>query len=281
MRIQVDDIRMYFDVEGSKLRPHGKSMRQMPTLLLIHGGPGFDHSGFKPAFAEVAAVAQVVYLDLRGNGRSDAGPEQKWSLEQWAQDVHSFCDALSIENPIVLGHSLGGIVAMVYALRFPDHPAKLVLSSTSTQPTIGERSFAVFERLGGPRARDAAMAFWTKPDDSSFAEYEAVCIPLYTRTAPTAGFYERAVRNPAMQLVFFESELRRLDLLRQLDRIKCPTLVMAGEEDPVTPLAESEDIAAAIQPELVKMVRFANAGHGVYRDRPEAFFRELRDFIVA
>jgi pimeloyl-ACP methyl ester carboxylesterase len=181
MRIQVDDIRMYFDVEGSKLRPHGKSMRQMPTLLLIHGGPGFDHSGFKPAFAEVAAVAQVVYLDLRGNGRSDAGPEQKWSLEQWAQDVHSFCDALSIENPIVLGHSLGGIVAMVYALRFPDHPAKLVLSSTSTQPTIGERSFAVFERLGGPRARAAAMAFWTKPDDSSFAEYEAVCIPLYTR----------------------------------------------------------------------------------------------------
>jgi pimeloyl-ACP methyl ester carboxylesterase len=49
-------------------------MRQVPTLLLLHGGPGFDHSGFKPAFAEMATVAQVVYLDLRGNGRSDAGP---------------------------------------------------------------------------------------------------------------------------------------------------------------------------------------------------------------
>jgi alpha-beta hydrolase superfamily lysophospholipase len=46
----------------------------------------------------MVTVAQVVYLDLRGNGRSDAGPANKWSLEQWAEDVHSFCEALSIEN---------------------------------------------------------------------------------------------------------------------------------------------------------------------------------------
>jgi pimeloyl-ACP methyl ester carboxylesterase len=279
MRIRVDDVKLFFDVEGSKLRPDGPSMRQVPTLLLLHGGPGVDHSGFKPAFTEMADMTQVVYLDLRGNGRSDAGLTNKWSLEQWAEDIHSFCDALSIENPIVLGHSLGGIVAMVYAVRYPDHPSKLVLSSTSTQPTAGEQSFAVFDRLGGPRARAAAMAFWTAPDETSLAEYEALCIPLYTRTAPPAGFYERAVRNPAMQLVFFEIELRRLDLLRQLDRIKCPILIVAGEDDPITPVADMEDIAAALRPDLVRLERFANAGHGVYRDRPEAFFRMLRDFI--
>jgi proline iminopeptidase len=92
---------------------------------------------------------------LRGNGRSDAGPANKWSLEQCAEDVHSLCEALSIENPIVLGHSLGGIVAIVYTMRYPNHPYKLILSST--------RSFAVFDRLGGPRARAAAIAFWTDP----------------------------------------------------------------------------------------------------------------------
>ena len=119
----------------------------------------------------------------------------------------------------MLGHSLGGIVAMVYATRYPDHPSKLILSSTSTQP-VGERSFAVFDRLGGPDARTAAIAFWTEPNEASLNRYEEVCIPLYTRTAPPAGLYERAVRNPAMRLVFFEPELRRLDLLRQLDRIK-------------------------------------------------------------
>jgi pimeloyl-ACP methyl ester carboxylesterase len=178
---------------------------------------------------------------------------------------------LLIEHPIVLGHSLGGIVAMVYATRYPDHPSRLVLSSTSTQPTVGERSFAVFDRLGGPRARAAAMAFWTAPNESSLADYEALCMPLYTRTAPPEGFCESALCNPAMRLVFFETELRRLDLLKQLDRIKCPTLIVAGEDDPITPIVDMEDIAAAIRPDLVRLERFGGAGHGVYRDARKPF----------
>jgi pimeloyl-ACP methyl ester carboxylesterase len=252
----------------------------VPTLLLLHGGPGFDHSGFKPAFTAMATVVQLVYLDLRGNGRSDVGPTNKWTLEQWAEDVHSFCEALSINAPIVLGHSLGGIVAMVYAARYPDHPLQ-AYSKQYFDSAGRRRSFDVFDRLGGPRARAAAMAFWTDPNDASLTEYEEVCIPLYTRTVPLAGFLERAVRNPAMRLVSFEPELRRLNLLRQLDRIKCPTLIVAGEDDPITPVADMEDIAAALRPDLVRRVRFANAGHGVYRDRPESFFRVLRDFIAA
>jgi pimeloyl-ACP methyl ester carboxylesterase len=280
MRIQVDDVKLFFDVEGSKLRPDGPTMRQVPTLLLLHGGPGFDHSGFKPAFTRMADVAQVVYLDLRGNGRSDAGPRNKWTLEQWADDVDAFCHALSIDEPIVMGHSLGGIVAMIYAVRHPDHLSKLVLSSTSTQ-SVAERSFAVFERLGGPAARAAAIAFWTDPNEAALARYEELCIPLYTRRAPMAGYLERAVRNPDMRLVFFEAELQRLDLLHQLHRIKCPTLIVAGEDDPITPLADMEDIAAAMRRGPIRLARFANAGHGVYRDQPEGFFRELRDFIAA
>jgi pimeloyl-ACP methyl ester carboxylesterase len=164
--------------------------------------------------------------------------------------------------------------------RYPDHPSKLILSSTSIQP-VGERSFALFERLGGPRARAAAIAFWTDPNEAALANYEALCLPLYTRTAPMASFLERAVRNPAMRLVFFEPELERLDLLRQLDRINCPTLIVAGEDDPITPVADMEEIAAALRPDLVRLERFADAGHGVYRDRPGAFFRVLRDFIAA
>src|ERR1700759_816944 len=116
MFIEVNGARLYVDVENSGLVPDGNRMREKPTLLLLHGGPGFDHSGFKPAFSELANTVQVVYLDLRGNGRSDPGPSTKWSLEQWAEDVRAFCEALSIEKPIVLGHSLGGIVAMVYAV---------------------------------------------------------------------------------------------------------------------------------------------------------------------
>ena len=74
MHVLVNGVRLFFDVEGAKLVPDGPVMREKPTVLLLHGGPGFDHSIFKPAYSALADVAQVIYLDHRGNGRSDAGP---------------------------------------------------------------------------------------------------------------------------------------------------------------------------------------------------------------
>src|SRR5215470_6493860 len=73
MRVLVNDVRLFFDVEGAGLVPDGPIMRKRPTLLLLHGGPGFDHSTFKPAYSSLAECAQVIYLDHRGNGWSDAG----------------------------------------------------------------------------------------------------------------------------------------------------------------------------------------------------------------
>jgi proline iminopeptidase len=71
MHVHVNGVRLFFDVEGMQLVPDGTRMREKPTLLLLHGGPGFDHSSYKPAFSRFADVAQLVYLDQRGNGRSD------------------------------------------------------------------------------------------------------------------------------------------------------------------------------------------------------------------
>ena len=74
MHIMVNGARLYFDVEGAGLVPDGPRMREKPTLLLLHGGPGFDHSMYKPAFSHLADTAQIVYLDHRGNGRSEGAP---------------------------------------------------------------------------------------------------------------------------------------------------------------------------------------------------------------
>src|SRR6516225_6963348 len=122
MFVDVDGARLFFDVEGAGLVPDGSRMRAKPTLILLHGGPGFDHSSYKPAFSALADAAQIVYLDHRGNGRSDRGPLEKWNLAQWGDDLRAFCDALGVEKPVVLGHSFGGMVAMSYAIRHPDHP---------------------------------------------------------------------------------------------------------------------------------------------------------------
>src|SRR5262245_30628486 len=133
MKVLVNGVRLYFDVEGAGLIPAGASMKQKPTLLLLHGGPGVDHSLYKPAFSALADVAQVVYLDHRGNGRSDRGDKEAWTLARWADDAHEFCNVLGIENPIVYGASFGGMVAMAYATRHPEHPRKLILVSTAAR----------------------------------------------------------------------------------------------------------------------------------------------------
>lgn len=72
-----------------------------PTVVLVHGGPGvFDHSHFKPEFARLAEHAQVVYLALRGHGRSEWGDAAAWSFEACADDVRVFCGTLGIGKPI-------------------------------------------------------------------------------------------------------------------------------------------------------------------------------------
>ncbi|MGH7924866.1 MAG: alpha/beta fold hydrolase [Candidatus Binatus sp.] len=280
MRVNIGDVRLFFDVEGAKLRPDGAAMREAPTVVLLHGGPGFDHSSFKPAFSRVTEIAQVIYLDHRGNGRSDRGDPAKWNLPQWGDDVRAFCEALEIERPIVLGLSFGGMVAMSYATRHPDHPGKLVLSSTAAV-TRQDRSLEMFEKLGGAEAREAARRFFENPGPEAMAEYQQKCLPLYNRTPSGPEMMQRSVMNPKLMAQFFLHEEHNFNFLPDLAKIKCPTLISASVFDPITPLADSKDIAAAMAPGVAHLEIFENAGHGAHRDEPERFFKILSEFIRA
>jgi proline iminopeptidase len=279
MRIKIEDVSLFFDVEGAKLRPDGATMREVPTVVLLHGGPGFDHSNFKPEFSRLAEIAQVVYYDHRGNGRSDRGDRAKWNLPQWGDDVRAFCEALEIERPIVMGISFGGMVAMSYATRHPEHPAKLVLSSTAARMRQ-DRSLAMFERLGGAETREAARRFFEHPGPETMPDYVKKCFPMYNRNPLGPEFMQRSVMNPELTADFFQHESHTFNFLPDLGRIKCPTLIAAGELDPITPLDDSKDIAAAMAPGLARLEVF-DSGHGAHRDQPERFFKILNEFILA
>jgi len=274
---------MFFDVEGAKLRPEGPTMRELPTLILLHGGPGGDHSSFKPHYAALTDVAQIVYLDHRGQGRSDRSTPELWNLARWADDLKAFCDATEIERPIVLGVSFGGFVAIAYATRYPDHPAKLILCSTRAGRAEPEREAAEFERLGGRRAGDAARRYLCgeDPDADALREFIKFCRPLYSRAPYNPDRDARQQWKFDVLGAFRKGEDYSFDYLDDLKRIKCPTLVLAGEDDPITPAFYSEQIVAAIAPELVRFERFPNAGHGISADAPERFFAVLRDFITS
>jgi pimeloyl-ACP methyl ester carboxylesterase len=198
MRVDIGGCRLFFDVEGAKLRPDGPRMREVPTVILLHGGPGADHSIFKPAYSQLADIAQVVYFDHRGDGRSDGRDDSAhWRLAQWGDDVKALCDALEIERPIVMGVSFGGYVAMSYALRHLDHPAKLILCSTAASPSKKEIQVKVFERLGGAEAGAAARAFLEDPRGMHLASsgvYAARFIDavLMTQTSMRARYGIRA-----------------------------------------------------------------------------------------
>lgn len=282
MRIDIGQgVRLFVDVEGPALVPDGPLMREKPTLVCLHGGPGFDHSGFKPAFSGLADIAQIIYYDHRGHGRSDERPNSEWTLDIWADDVVRLCDALGIVKPIVLGQSFGGFVAQRYIARHPGHASKVILSSTSPHMAL-ERKLVMFEKLGGKAARELARQFWSQPDPQTWAAYWAGCRKLYNRTEPSdLQAAQRMLVRDEILLHFVAGEKQGLDLLPGLAAAQCPVLVMAGEEDPVCPLADAQDIAAALPPQWAKLVSFPGAGHGAWRDDPQAAFATLREFISA
>jgi proline iminopeptidase len=274
-------VRLFVDIEGPGLVPDGAVMREQPTLVLLHGGPGYDHSSFKPIFSQLADVAQIVYVDHRGHGRSSRRPAAEWTLDTFADDVVRLCDALGIAKPIVLGQSFGGFVAQRYLARHPAHPGKVVLSSTSHHMGLA-RKLDMFEQLGGAAARAAAQAFWTDPCEATWAPYQQVCTPLYnTRPAADPLARGRTVFNNEILFASASGEQRTMNLLPGLAGVQCPVLVMAGAVDPVTPLADAQEIAAAIPAPWGRLVTLADAGHGAWRDEPEAAMQTLRDFITA
>lgn len=278
MRVEVNGVRLFVDVDGAEYVAEGDTMRRRPTLVLLHGGPGLDHSSFKSELGLLRDEMQLLYVDHRGNGRSEAGPLEGWCLDQWADDLRALLDTLGIERPVVLGQSFGGFVAQAYAIRHPGHACGLIFSSTAAT-AHPERNLAVFERLGGPEARAAAAAFYEAPGTDTLPEFVSKCMSLYNRHFHDPGGMKRSIVNIDVLLHFFRHEYRRVDLREGLGSLRCPVLVLGGEDDPTTPIEDQEEIAAAIPPPWVDFHRFADCGHGAYRDQPETAIPLIRDFV--
>ncbi len=278
MHAHVNGTRLWFDVDGPALVPDGPGMRTRPTVVLLHGGPGsFDHSYLKPDFGRLAEVAQVVYLDLRDHGRSARGDPRAWSFEQAADDVRAFCDAVGIERPVVLGHSLGGFVAMVYGGRHPGHAAGLALVSTTARFDL-ERMVEEFRRRWGDEVADVVARVYGGDRGSVSPEEWARCWRLFGPWVTGPEERGRTVLNPELNPVGLEL-MRSFDARAELGRVECPTLVCAGDLDPVTPQAVVAELADALPEGLARVEVLAGGGHFPWRDVPERFWPLLRSFV--
>jgi proline iminopeptidase len=280
MRVEVNGTRLWFDVDGPALVPDGPEMAERPTVMLLHGGPGsFDHSYFKPELARLAEVAQVVYLDLPGHGRSDWGDPADWSFELCADAVRDFCDVLGIAEPVVFGHSLGSFVAMVYGARHPGHARGLVLQSAFARFDLG-RIVEEFRRAGGDQAASVAERVYGGDRSSVTPEEWAPCFRLFGPRVPGEQERARIVFNAELNAVGLEA-MRRFDVLDDLRRIDCPTLVCVGELDPITPVSAAREIADALPAGLARLEVIEGAGHFTWLDAPDRYWQLVTEFVMS
>jgi pimeloyl-ACP methyl ester carboxylesterase len=277
MEIAVNGTRLWFDVEGAALVPEGPAMRSRPTVVLIHGGPAtYDHSYFKPHFSELARIAQVVYLDLRDHGRSARHDPATWSFERCADDVRAFCDALGIRRPIVLGHSMGGMIAIQYGARHPGHAGRLILQSTMARFDL-ERLVDGFRRFGGDEVGELARRDYGGGAEITDAEWDRV-FAAFGPHVPDEEQLGRRLANPAVAARGGKL-LTSFDAVGLLRSISTPTLVSVGAIDAVTPVEASREIVDGLPPGVGRLSVLAGAGHFPWLDTPEAYFADLEAFI--
>ncbi len=283
MRINLGDASLWFDVSGPSVIPQGDTTLERPTLVAVHGGPGLDHIIIEARLAPLTDHVQVVYYDQRGHGRSDHSTAESWNLRTWADDLRRLCDALGLAKPVVLGTSFGGFVALTYAGLFPDHPGGIILANTTGGRLDHQSSIEIFRRLGGDEAGEVAQRTFTELTEESEAEFNRVCLPLYS-SAP--GYAEqsrqqraRSIETLDVNLHYFRHEAPHFDPWTLLPSITCPALILAGEDDPMCPLPTVEDLARHLPAKTTRLVRLPQARHEIFRDRPDLAFPAIEEFI--
>jgi pimeloyl-ACP methyl ester carboxylesterase len=179
----------------------------------------------------------------------------------------------------VFGASFGGFVALNYAIRHPDHPAKLVLASTAAHVHV-DRVLAAFERIGGADVRAVAERCYADPTADNLQDYLKVCVPLYTRRPIPREVMARMTMRMEVAEHFTRGEEQTFDFRERLGEIRCPVLLLSGELDPGVPIDDAEELAAGLPPDRLRFVRFADAGHMLAAEQPEAVLTLIREFVL-
>jgi pimeloyl-ACP methyl ester carboxylesterase len=275
---------LFFEVFGQEWVFTGNAMERRPVLLGLHGGPGVDGTGLRYGLAPLVDVAQVIVPDQRGHGRSDAGSPETWNLSTWADDIRGLCDALGVDRPVVLGLSFGGLVAQQYAFSHPEDIAGLILISTAPRFPAPEEVIARVRDVGGDDAADAMRRDIENPTDETAAEVRRVCPPLYSRRATPdpvfAALEPHFIRTPELIPHWFPEAQWTMDLRTDLQAVRCPTLVLIGEYDPLNPPALGAEIVEAIPNGHARLEIVPDAAHRVFTDNPEHAYRCIREFVA-
>jgi pimeloyl-ACP methyl ester carboxylesterase len=274
----IGDTKLYYEIYGNEIELSSDGTVQKPTLVVLHGGPGVDHT-FEVEFSrECASFAQVILLDHRGNGRSIDNNPAHWNLSQWTKDVHAFCETLGLVKPFIQGVSMGGWVTIQFGIEYPDYAAGLILLDTEGRIDL-EKVCAAFERRGGKEISELARKFFQKdlPPPSVIEEYFKKCLPLCSNNPIPEVYFKRAIMRPEVG-AYFQTERATFSYMSQLDKIKGEVLYLANTTNPSHLVESAKETAAGLKNANVTFVAFENCGV-VQHDAKHEAVAEIKKFI--
>ncbi len=280
----------YVEIEKGKL--YYQSFGKGPLIILLHGGPGLDQSYLLPQMLELAKDHQLILYDQRGSGKSLTMDiflsNSNINMMQFVNDLEALRAHLGRRKFILMGHSFGGLLAMHYAIAHPDRVSSLILLNPLPATSKGLQTFIteynrkisqIKEQLDTLMSSKHFLA--GNPD--SIANFYRMLFSVYFYnpsqvTKLSLNFSLKSTVNYFnITQTFMENYfLKPIDLLPELKRIKCPTLIIAGDSD-LIPISTVKDITKAIPKSKVIMID--HCGHFPYLEKPDYFFKALSLFL--
>jgi proline iminopeptidase len=255
-------------------------------LVLMHGGPGLDHTSLL-ALRPCADQFTLIFYDHRCNGRSEGAEVSSMTFENLTADADALRQTLGFDKWAVLGHSFGGMVALEYALRYPQSLSHLILMDTCgdarwTQHNAPE---ILAKRGYSAAAVQAARRFFNGqlapkeffPVSMKYARAYYYNSNLWAMVRGViSGFALKA--RPEAAIFGFGQLLQGWTVMDRLSEIKVPTLVMAGRDDFLFPPEHQVALAGGIPKAQLEIIE--RAGHEAPTERSAEVIRAVRDFMA-
>lgn len=258
--VQVNELRLFYVEQG-----HGEAVVFIPGL-------GGDHHLWHRQLPAFAPHFRAIAIDNRGAGQSDH-PDIPYSIEQMADDVAGLLDALGIDRAHIIGASMGGFIAQMFALRHPHRLNRLILCCTSfggpNVVPMPPESLAVFTHRTGDPETDLRRVWAISVTERFLREHpEALEEYVAWRVAHPQPLHAYQ-RQLAAAMAF--------DLEARVHEIRAPTLIAHGAEDRVVPVENARRLHARIPHS--RLVIFPEAGHLFFIEQAEAFNRVAIAFL--
>jgi proline iminopeptidase len=268
-----------------------REIGQGQPIIIIHGGPDFDHTYLLPDMDRLSASYRLVYYDQRGRGRSRGQLRlEEINIDQTVQDLDELRKFLKLESVAILGHSWGGHVAMHYAIQYPGRVSHMLLMNTAP---ASYKDYVLFrqDRLARMAAHAEklnvlkASAAFQAGDPHAVVEYYRMMISTtfkhvenlerlnlnWTQADILRG---RAVEDRFMEGLFWSEGFT---LIPQLQRLRNPTLVIHGDYDWI-PVGCAAHIAEAIPGARLAVLQ--DCGHFAYIEAPDEVRKAMADFFA-